>query len=57
MELNHNSALFAKKKNRIDFNAGQLLEGKSMDQLLEEFIEFIIEVSQWQKTQTRRKRV
>lgn len=49
MKISTNSALFAKKKNWIDFNAGQLLEDKTMDQLLEEFIEFIIEVSSGKK--------
>ena len=45
MKISTNTALFTKKKNWIDFNAGQLLEGKTMDQLLEEFIQYIIEVS------------
>jgi altronate hydrolase len=45
MKISTNSALFNKKKNWIDFNAGQLLEGKTIDQLLEEFIQYIIEVS------------
>ena len=49
MKISTNSALFTKKKNWIDFNAGQLLEGKTMDQLLEEFIEYIIEVSSGKK--------
>jgi altronate hydrolase len=45
MKISTNSALFTKKKNWIDFNAGQLLEDKTMDELLEEFIQYIIEVS------------
>ena len=49
MKISTNTALFTKKKNWIDFNAGQLLEGKTMDQLLEEFIEYIIEVSSGKK--------
>ena len=49
MKISTNSALFDKKKNWIDFNAGQLLEGKTMDQLLEEFIQYIIEVSSGKK--------
>ena len=49
MKISTNSALFHKKKNWIDFNAGQLLEGKSMDQLLEEFIEYILAVAGGQK--------
>ena len=49
MKISTNSALFNKKKNWIDFNAGQLLEDKTMDQLLEEFIQFIIVVSSGKK--------
>ena len=49
MKISTNSALFNKKKNWIDFNAGQLLEGKTMDQLLEDFIQFVIEVSNGKK--------
>ena len=49
MKISTNTALFTKKKNWIDFNAGQLLEGKTMDQLLEEFIQYIIEVSSGKK--------
>lgn len=45
MKISTNSALFNKKKNWIDFNAGQLLEDKTMDQLLEEFIAYVIEVA------------
>lgn len=45
MKISTNSALFNKKKNWIDFNAGQLLENKTMDQLLEEFIAFVIDVA------------
>jgi altronate hydrolase len=45
MKISTNSALFNKKKNWIDFNAGQLLEDKTMDQLLEEFIAFVIDVA------------
>lgn len=45
MKISTNSALFNKKKNWIDFNAGQLLEEKTMDQLLEEFIAYVIEVA------------
>ena len=49
MKISTNSSLFNKKKNWIDFNAGQLLEDKTMDQLLEEFIQYIIEVSSGKK--------
>lgn len=49
MKISTNSALYNKKRNWIDFNAGQLLEGKSMDDLLEEFIEFVIKVASGQQ--------
>ena len=37
-----NSELAAKKKHWIDFDAGQLLHGKTMPQLLEEFVDAIV---------------
>jgi len=49
MKISTNSALFNKKKNWIDFNAGQLLEDKTMDELLEEFIGFVIQVASGKK--------
>lgn len=49
MKISTNTPLFNKKKNWIDFNAGQLLEDKTMDQLLEEFIQYILEVSSGRK--------
>jgi altronate hydrolase len=49
LKISTNSTLFNKKKNWIDFNAGQLLEGKTMDQLLEELISYVIEVASGKK--------
>ncbi|HPS12675.1 MAG TPA: altronate dehydratase family protein, partial [Prolixibacteraceae bacterium] len=49
MKISTNSALFNKKNNWIDFNAGQLLENKNMDELLEEFIQYVIEVANGKK--------
>lgn len=40
-----NSELANKKKEWIDFNAGQLLEGKTMDQLSQEFFDYILKVA------------
>lgn len=45
MKISTNSDLYNRKQNWIDFNAGSLLEGKSMEELLEEFIQFLIEVA------------
>ncbi|HBL77524.1 MAG: altronate hydrolase [Bacteroidetes bacterium GWF2_42_66] len=49
MKISTNTALSEKKSNWIDFNAGSLLTGKTMEQLLEEFIQFIIEVANGKK--------
>jgi altronate hydrolase len=43
MKISTNSRLYEFKQNWIDFNAGTLLEGKSIDELLEQFIHFVIE--------------
>lgn len=49
MKISTNSDLFNKKKNWIDFNAGILLEGKTMDNLLEELISYILDVASGKK--------
>lgn len=40
-----NSDLFRRKANWMDFNAGQLLEGQSMQAVADEFFSYIVEVS------------
>lgn len=49
MKISTNSDLYKRKKNWVDFNAGTLVEGKSMDEVLEEFTQFIIEVASGHK--------
>jgi altronate hydrolase len=49
MKISTNSDLYNKKKNWIDFNAGTLLEGKSMDNVLDELVQYIIEVANGKK--------
>lgn len=44
-KISSNSALANKKSNWIDFNAGQLLEGKSMPELSEEFLNFVLKLA------------
>lgn len=44
MKISTNSRLFNFKSNWIDFNAGSLLEGKTMEQVLNDFIDFTINV-------------
>lgn len=49
MKVATNPSLAAQKPNWIDFNAGQLLEGKSMNDLLNEFIDKILSVASGEK--------
>lgn len=43
MKISTNSKLFNFKRNWIDFNAGALLEGESMDEMTNRLIDFVIE--------------
>lgn len=45
IKISSNSEIYNKKKNWIDFNAGTLVENKSMEEVLEEFINYIVEVA------------
>ncbi len=45
LKIATNSALAASKKNWIDFNAGQLLEGRSMEALADELFDHILAVA------------
>jgi altronate hydrolase len=42
MKISTNTALFEKKPNWIDFNAGQMLDGVSMDDMLIGFVDIIV---------------
>ena len=44
VKISTNSDLFSRKPNWIDFNAGVLLESKTMHSLSKEFISFLIDV-------------
>ena len=50
MKISTNSELYQKKLKWIDFNAGALLEGQSMDALLDAFIDKIIAIANGEKT-------
>ncbi|MGN0282204.1 MAG: UxaA family hydrolase [Prevotella sp.] len=50
MKIATNPTLAARKPNWIDFSAGQLIEGKTMDELLPEFIDKIISVASGEKS-------
>jgi len=45
-----NSELAAKKKHWIDFDAGQLIHGKMMPELLNEFVDVIADIASGKKT-------
>ena len=44
VKISTNSELAAKKKHWIDFDAGQLIHGKAMPQLLEEFVDTLVDI-------------
>lgn len=50
VKISTNSDLATRKKNWIDYNAGQLLEGKSMDTLRDELLEQIIQIASGTKS-------
>ncbi|HQA05109.1 MAG TPA: UxaA family hydrolase, partial [Clostridiales bacterium] len=45
-----NTALYEKKPNWIDFNAGTLLEGDDFDKKLRELLDFVISVASGRQT-------
>lgn len=45
MKISTNSQLYNFKRNWIDFNAGSLVEDKSIEDLLKEFVEYVIRVA------------
>jgi altronate hydrolase len=44
MKISTNSTLYNHKKNWIDFNAGTLLEDESMEVVLKNFVDFVLEI-------------
>jgi altronate hydrolase len=50
VKLATNSELAAKKPHWIDFDAGQLIHGVSMDQLLDSFVDLIVKIASGQQT-------
>jgi altronate hydrolase len=45
VKVSTNTALYNQKRSWIDFNAGSLVEGESMESLSRRFIDYIIEVA------------
>lgn len=54
MKISTNSNLFHNKPNWIDFNAGQLVEGRPMKDVLADFIDKIIRVASGEKAQNEK---
>lgn len=52
LKISSNSALCAKKKNWIDFDAGSLLETASLDDLSEQLLTLILETASGKKTKS-----
>ena len=50
IKVSPNRALAEKKKNWIDFDASPVLEGVSMDELTDKFLDYIIEVASGRET-------
>lgn len=50
MKVSTNSVLYSRKPNWIDFNAGKLVEGTSMEELLKQFTDKIIAVANGELT-------
>ena len=52
VKIASNSPLAARKKNWIDFNAGRLLDGLTLDQLGQELMDLVLSVAGGQKTRS-----
>ena len=50
-----NTALFNKKNNWIDFNAGEIVQGKSFEELTDELLDFVIDVASGLKTKSEKR--
>lgn len=50
IKISTNNELYNKKKRWIDFNAGDLLEGKTLEEKTDELIKFILDVANGKKT-------
>lgn len=45
VKISSNSKLYSRKKNWIDYNAGQLLEGNSFEEVTENFFQYILDIA------------
>lgn len=44
IKVSTNTDIFVKKPNWIDYNAGSLVDGKTMEEVLEDFVDYIVEI-------------
>lgn len=54
IKVSTNTDIYKRKPNWIDFNAGSLVDGDSMDEVLDRFIDFIVEVVNGKQTNNER---
>ena len=54
VKISSNTRLFEHKNGWIDFNAGELAQGKSMEALTQEFYDFVLSVASGEKTKSER---
>ncbi|MBR1797987.1 MAG: altronate dehydratase [Clostridiales bacterium] len=52
VKISTNSALYNKKGNWIDFNAGTIAEGEDLDEAAERLLDYVVEVASGRKTNT-----
>jgi len=52
IKISTNSPLYNRKKNWIDFNAGVVLEGKSIDEVAEDLFDYVLEVASGKLTKS-----
>ena len=55
VKISTNTALYEKKTGWIDFNAGSVAEGESLDTAGERLLDFVMEIASGKKTKTEEK--
>ncbi len=54
IKISTNDVLFAKKSNWIDFNAGSLVKDKTLDELSQEFLNYVLRVASGEQTKSEK---
>jgi len=50
VKISSNSDLFRRKGHWIDYNAGQIVEGKNFDEVTEDFFNYLLEIASGKQT-------